>query len=352
MLTRPEFKISLENLADNYRVLKNKTGARPAAVVKADAYGLGASKVAQRLVREGCNAFFVAHAFEGAVVRSVAEQADIYVLQGIGEDSVADFKKCRLTPVIANPQMLAYWNTLGITNVRPIIQVETGLNRLGFRMSDAAALSQEQIGRFSYMLSHLACVDEHIHFMNARQREAFEAWRAKLKLPATFSASDGVFLGTPYHYDMVRLGAALYGLNVEAGKRSALKTVAFVRAPVLQISDVPAGDYIGYGATFAVTSFMRIAVVSIGYADGLMRSLSNRGQVRINGVRAPIVGRISMDNVMCDVSSVPHVQVGDMADILDDVYRADDMAADAGTIGYEILTTMGQGKRFCRSYIG
>lgn len=352
MRTRPEFKVSLENLVDNYRVLKQATQARPAAVIKADAYGLGAEQVAKCLAAEGCNAFFVAHAFEGAAVRAVVPYADIFVLQGIGQDSVADFKTYHLTPVIANPTMLSYWNTLGISDVRPIIQVETGLNRLGFRMTDAAALSAEQIGRFSYMLSHLACADEHTHFMNAHQRAAFETWREMLQLPATFSASDGVFLGTPYHYDMVRLGAALYGLNTEAGKRTTLKNVAFVRAPVLQIADVPAGSSVGYGATYTTDEPIRLAVVSIGYADGFMRSLSNRGHVRINGVLVPIIGRVSMDNIMCDVSKVPDVHEGDWADILDDVYRADDMASDAGTIGYEILTALGQGKRFCRFYIG
>ena len=351
ILTRGVFTVSLENLAHNYRVLKRLTSGRAAAVIKTDAYGLGASKVVQRLVAEGCDAFFVAHALEGAEIRAVAPHADIYVLQGIGQDSAELFWQHRLTPVIASPQMLSFWNGLNIDGVKPIIQVETGLNRLGFRASDIDVLLENGIGRFSYVLSHLACADDGCHFMNNKQRNAFETVRQKLNLPATLSASDGVFLGPDFQYDMVRLGAAMYGLNTVKGITiSALKPVVFVSAPVLQIAEVPEGDYVGYGATFQTKRLSKIAVVSIGYGDGLMRSLSNRGSVRLNGKPAPIVGRISMDNIMCDITDIEGVKVGDMAHILDDVYRADDMARDAGTIGYEVLCALGRGKRLCRVY--
>lgn len=351
VLTRPVFAVSLSHLAHNYKTLRRVSVGRAAAVVKTDAYGLGAVPVVRRLVQEGCDAFFVAHAMEGAEIRSVAPDADIYVLQGIGEDSAELFWKHHLTPVIAGPEMLALWNGLNIEGIKPIIQVETGLNRLGFRSSDIPTLLSAGVGRFSYVLSHLACADDQAHFMNMRQKQVFETVRQMLELPATLSASDGVFLGNGYHYDMVRLGAAMYGLNTVKGVTiSALKPVVSICAPVLQIAQVPQGDYVGYGATFKAEQPTKIAVVSVGYGDGLMRSLSNRGSVRINGQSAPIIGRISMDNLMCDITHIKDVKLGDMAYILDDVYRADDMAKDAGTIGYEILSTLGKGKRFLKCY--
>ncbi|MBR4927206.1 MAG: alanine racemase [Alphaproteobacteria bacterium] len=350
VFTGSTMTVSLKNLADNYNTLKKQTKSRAASVVKTNAYGLGAEQVVCRLVKEGCDAFFVAHAIEGRVVRRVAPQADIYVLQGIGTDSVEDFLTYGLTPVIANPDMLRFFKNTGITGVRPIIQVETGLNRLGFHQHDIASLTPEDRQNFSYILSHLACADDQQHFMNVRQQSVFEEMRKQFNIPATLAASDGAFLGEAFHYDMVRFGASLYGLNTVQGQTTTLKPTVYVTAPVLQVSDVSAGEYVGYGATYSVKTPQKIAVVSIGYGDGLPRSLSNKGRVRINGIYAPIVGRLSMDNIMCDVTHIPSVRVGDSAHILDDIYRADDMAQDAGTIGYEILTSLGKGFRFCKSY--
>ncbi len=350
LLTGSTMTVSLKNLADNYLGLKKQTNARAAVVVKTDAYGLGAEQVVRRLVREGCDAFFVAHAIEGRGVRRVAPKADIYVLQGIGADSVDDFAAYGLTPVIANPDMWRFFKNTGITGVRPIIQVETGLNRLGFHTDDIADLTADERKGFSYVLSHLACADDQSHFMNARQRSAFEEIRKQFNIPATLAASDGAFLGEAFHYDMVRFGASLYGLNTVQGQSTTLKPTVYVSAPILQISDVSAGNFVGYGATYAVETPKKIAVISIGYGDGLPRSLSNKGHVRIKGVHAPIVGRLSMDNIMCDVTHLSDIRVGDMAHILDDVYRADDMAQEAGTIGYEILTSLGKGFRFCKLY--
>lgn len=350
LLTQPKLTVSLKNLAQNYRDLCQKTDARPAAVVKANAYGLGAEPVVRKLDREGCDAFFVAHASEGAQIRPVVPDADIYVLQGIGKDSVADIRQFHLTPVLATPEMWHYWQQTGIQDIRPIIQVETGLNRLGFRQDDLKQLPSDFKQCFSYVLSHLACADEQSHPLNAQQKQRFDKIREQLNLPATLSASDGVFLGRDYHYDMVRLGAAMYGLNTVQGQQTSLKPVLFVSAPVLQVVSIEAGESVGYGASFIAEKPMKIAIVSIGYADGLPRCLSQCGCVRLHGSEAPIVGRISMDNIMCDVSCIPSVQIGDMADILDEVYRADDMAKHAKTIGYEILTDLGRGTRFCREY--
>ncbi len=357
--TQPRMCIHLNRLAENYHALKKTVpSAISAAVVKNDAYGLGAIAVARRLYIEGCRYFFVAHAFEGAQIRPHVENSDIYVLQGCGADSVDVFKAAHLTPVISTVKQLRFWQQNAFDDIRPIVQVETGLNRLGLKLSEVSALTVEQKKSFSFVLSHLACADEPAHLMNERQRATFEAVKTFFPdTPATLSATDGAFLGQNYHFDMVRFGAGLYGLNPFHPVSSqfqglTLKPVMYVSAPILRIADLKKGEYVGYGATFQASENMKIATVSIGYGDGLPRSLSNTGCVRINEHLAPIVGRVSMDNIMCDVSDVDAVQEGDYAAVLDDVYTADDIAAYAGTIGYEILSNLGKGVRFCKSYIG
>lgn len=359
IFTQPVMQIDLNHLAQNYQRLKKLSApSECGAVVKNDAYGLGAISVARRLYREGCRRFFVAHASEGAQIRPHVADAAIYVLQGIGTDSIALFKTAHLTPVLSTPGQLKFWEENALTDIRPILQVETGLNRLGLHLSDLRALTQAQKESFSYVLSHLACADEPTHFMNERQRLAFKEIKAFFpNTPATLSATDGVFLGKEYHFDMVRLGAGLYGLNPFHPaslypQGMTLKPVLYIKAPILRIADVKAGEYIGYGATYQALKNTKTATVSIGYGDGLPRALSNKGCVRIGGLFAPIIGRVSMDNVMCDVSDMNDVREGDFAAVLDDVYTADDMAVHAGTIGYEILSNLGKGDRFCKSYIG
>lgn len=349
--TRPKFDINLSHLADNYRTLAALCPtAYPAAVIKDNAYGLGALFVAERLYREGCRRFFVAHAMEGAAVRPVIPEADIYVLQGVGADSIVDIKQARLIPVLSTRAQLDFWHQQGIFDIHPVVQIETGLNRLGLREADWQALSGDQINTMSYMLSHLACADDGDHPLNESQRMQFEKARSVLQLPATLSASDGVFLGDSYHFDMVRLGAALYGLNTSPAHPNKMKAVVYVSAPVMQIADVNVGETVGYGATYRAEHPGRLAVVSIGYGDGLPRAVSNRGQIRFEGQSAPLIGRVSMDNIMCDVTALEGLAEGDFVQILDDVYTADHLAHDADTIGYEVISNLGKGERFCRSY--
>lgn len=358
IFTRPILEINLQNLLANYKLLsKLAPKSISAAVVKDDAYGLGAKKVAEFLYREGgCRSFFVAHGVEGAIVRSVAPEAEIYVLQGMGEDSLKDFQKCRLTPVISCPQQLEFWKKHRLDGIRPVIHIETGLNRLGFRENELTALSAEDKNEFSYVMSHLACADEQGHFMNARQLENFRRLTAKYfpGLPASLSASDGVFLGTEFQFDMVRLGAAMYGINTAPYRENRMQSLITVTAPVLQVEDLPEGEFVGYSATYRANSRRRIAIVSIGYGDGLPRSLSNVGKVFFkNGktrFEARIIGRISMDNVICDITGIPDVCPGDWAFLLDENYTLDDMGRDAGTIAYEVVSRLGKNSRFDRRY--
>ena len=356
--TTSVLNINLKKIVSNYLVLKKMAkGAVASAVVKDDAYGLGARDVADVLYKEGCRDFFVAHAFEGVEVRSVAKEANIYVLQGIGEDSLDYFKKASLIPVIAGPKMYEFWKDNKIEGIKPVIQVETGLNRLGFMVEDLENLSEEERGEFSYVLSHLSCADEKAHFMNARQLENFLDIKERFfkNTKATLSASDGVFLGKNFCFDMVRLGAGMYGINTAPYRENEMENVIELKAPVLVVKKLCKGEFVGYSATFRAYQDMKVAVISIGYADGVMRSLSNKGRVVFyqdgKPKFCPMIGRISMDNVIVDVSEIEDINVGDFMYLIDDNYRLEDMARDAGTIAYEVLSMLGNAKRFIRNYI-
>ena len=358
ILTRPVFEINLPAVLQNYQELqKLAANSIAAAVVKDDAYGLGAAKIADYLYRHAsCRHFFVAHGVEGAKVRAVAPEAAIYVLQGMGEDSLPLFEQHKLTPVISCLEQFRYWQNHPIAGIKPVIHIETGLNRLGFRENDIKELSAEERGGFSLVMSHLACADEKGHFMNAHQLSEFQRLRNKYfpGLPGSLSASDGVFLGEEFQFDMVRLGAAMYGINTAPYRQNIMKPVVKLTAPVLQLADLPEGDFVGYSATYRANSPRRLAIVSIGYGDGLPRSLSNVGKVYFakDGYRGEgrVLGRVSMDNLIVDVTDVKPIEVGDMAILLDEKYTLDDMGRDAGTIAYEVVSRLGKNPRFDRKY--
>ena len=331
--------IDLKALVQNYLYLKSQAPSSiAAAVVKNNAYGLGVERVVPVLVEAGCQNFFVALANEGARVRQYAPEANIYVLQGIGDDSISIFQQNKLTPVISSIKMFRFWQQNKIDGIKPILNVETGLNRLGFRLNDILLLTDEEKDEFSYLLSHLSCADEAFHFMNRHQIDAYNKIKTHFpKLKETLSASDGVFLGPDFQKDMVRLGAAMYGLNTAPDRQNKMKTVVYLKAPILQIADVPTGEYIGYGASYKTKKNMKIAIVSIGYADGMPRALAGRGRHKNQEQEIRLVGRLSMDNLMCDVTDVHGLEEGMFVDVLNEHYTADDMGYDAGTIGYEIL---------------
>lgn len=357
LYTTPILNINLKKLIANYNLLKSLSPAAiSAAVVKDDAYGLGAVEVVKALSGAGCNAFFVAHASEGAKIRPVVPNADIFVLQGIGEDSLSDFKTARLTPVICSPEMLSFWQQNQIAGIRPAIQVETGLNRLGFSLNELENLSSTERESFSFLLSHLSSADEPAHFMNARQLTRFTAIKNRFfkNTPATLSASDGVFLGADFRFDMVRLGAALYGINTAPYRQNQMQNIIELKAPVLQVKNLSSGEFVGYSATFRALTDMKIAIVSIGYGDGLPRSLSNRGKVVFyqnnTPVLCPIIGRVSMDNIICDVTNLKNLHAGEFAFIVNDIQTLDDLARDSGTIAYELISNIGKNPRFIKSY--
>lgn len=355
--TTPILNINLKKLVANYQLLQKLSGsAIAAAVIKDDAYGLGAKEVTTALYNAGCRHFFAAHGSEGAIIRKVAPEATIFVLQGIGEDSLTYFKEANLTPVICSKDMLAFWHQHQISGIRPAIQVETGLNRLGFSKEDLSTLSASELGEFSYVLSHLSCADEQAHFMNARQLSNFKEIKQKFfpSTPATLSASDGVFLGHDFCFDLTRLGAAMYGINTAPYRENEMSNILELKAPVLQVKPLAKGEFVGYSATFRAPADMKIAIVSIGYGDGLPRSLSNRGKVIFYENGKPyfctILGRVSMDNVICDVSALSNLKTGDWGYLINDDYTIDDIARDAGTIAYELISNLGHNPRFIKNY--
>lgn len=356
ILTRPILEINLNNLLDNYQKLeKLAPHSVSAAVVKDDAYGLNAAIVAKFLYDNGgCRNFFVAHAIEGERIFEGVPKAKIFVLQGIGEDSLEIFQRLKLIPVISSPEMFAFWQANRIDGIKPVIHIETGLNRLGFREKEIQALSETDRKEFSMVMSHLACADAKEHFMNEHQLDMFIHLKNEYfpNIPASLSASDGVFLGKDFQQDMVRLGAAMYGINTAPYRENQMLNVIRVKAPVLQIEDLPTGEFVGYSATYRANSPRKIAIISIGYGDGIPRSLSNVGKVffktRGKLSEARILGRISMDNIICDVTGIDGLEVGDMAFLIDDFYTLDDMGRDAGTISYEILSRIGKNTRFER----
>lgn len=358
IFTRPVLEINLDNLVKNYNLLaKIIAPATPSAVVKDDAYGIGAELVAQTLYEKAnCRNFWVAHAVEGAKIAPLVAGAKIYLLQGVGEDNIDLIKQFKLIPVIASPEMLEFWKQHKIEGIKPAIQVETGLNRLGFRLADLEKLSKDDLSLFSLVMSHLACADEKDHFMNQHQLDNFNYIRETYfpKLPASLSASDGAFLGDAFCCDMVRLGAAMYGINTAPYRPNQMNNIITVKAPVLEIAELPKGDFVGYSATYRAATNKKIAIVSIGYGDGIPRSLSNVGKVFFNICgkwhESRILGRVSMDNIICDVSDIDNLEVGDFGFLVFDDYTLDDIARDAGTISYEVLSRLGKNPRFDRKY--
>ncbi len=360
ILTRPILEINLANLLENYKMLEKLADkSTPAAVVKDDAYGLNAEIVAKTLYEKAnCRNFFTAHAVEAEKIAPNLKNARIFVLQGIGEDSLEIFKKNhQIIPVISSPEMFAFWKDNKIEGVKPVIHVETGLNRLGFRRKELEKLTETDKAEFGMVMSHLACADEKDHFMNEHQLRNFNEIRETFfpKLPASLSASDGVFLGHDFQQNLVRLGAAMYGINTAPYRENQMKNVVRIMAPVLQIEDLPKGDFVGYSATYRANTNRKIAIISIGYGDGIPRSLSNVGKVFFKNCaslsEARIIGRISMDNIICDVTGIENLKVGDMAFLSDDFYTLDDMGRDAGTISYEIMSRVGKNTRYIRRYI-
>lgn len=359
---RSELLVDLDALAANWCLIRDTVAPRTAgAVVKADGYGLGAMAVATRLFAEGCRDFFVATADEALTLRPhVARTARVHVFEGPQPATAASLAASDVIPVLNDAPQLACWRTAAAACGRALpasIQVDTGMARLGFDIDTLSRLAREPSSfagiDLQLLMTHLSCADVPANPHNASQLARFAAAQQLLpQLRSSIGNSAGALAGVLTRGDLVRPGIALYGSNPFADLRAiALREVASLRAPILQVRAVRQGETIGYGATFTATRDMRIAVVALGYADGYLRALSNCGWGVLDGQRVPLVGRVSMDLTTFDVTDVKaEVAPGAMITLLGGGVDIDALAHAAGTLGYELLTRLGP--RLKRRYLG
>jgi len=354
-------EVDLTGVAANWRLLAALVApAECAAVVKADAYGLGAPQVSAALAAAGCRLFFVATLDEAIAVRDrLPASCEIAVLNGPLPGSTGEFVFHRLIPVLNEPGQIADWAEIARRHggLAAMLHVDTGMARLGLTAPEFARLveqrPQESAIRWHGLMSHLACADQSLHPLNDLQHTRFAAMCRHFDgLPASLAASSGIFLGRRFHFDFVRPGAALYGINPQPDTPNPLRQVVRLKGRILQVREVERGESVGYGAAHVMERPGRLATVAVGYADGWLRSLSHRGSGRLGGKRLPLLGRVSMDLVVFDVTAADPslARPGGFIELLDDDYGVDAAAADAGTIGYEILTALG--RRYHRAYRG
>lgn len=352
--------VDLAAIRENYRSLRRRLGGTAcAAVLKADAYGLGADRVAPVLAAEGCRHFFVAHLEEGIALRPhVPETAEVFVLHGLmpGCEDIALAQ--RLTPVLNSLEQVEGWTGRArrLERALPaVLQLDTGMSRMGLPPAELDRIVDEPrllAGLdLRLVMSHLASAERQDRPANNTQRLRFDVARRRLPpAPASLANSSGIFLGPDFHYDMARPGASLYGLAPVAGAENPLRPVVRMQARVVQLRDIAAGDEVGYGLTWRAEGPTRIATVAVGYADGFPRSLTNAGTAHLGDIALPVVGAVSMDTVTLDVSALPEdaLRPGALVDLIGPHRSVDAVAAEAGTIGYEILIRLG--RRFRREY--
>ncbi len=355
--------IDLGAISANHRALALRVlPAECAAVVKGDGYGCGIDEVTATLSRAGCRTFFVAHLSEARRVRRIAPEAAIFVLNGFVTGTGPAFAECHARPVINSSVELAEWDhfvqTSGWTGGVGL-HVDTGMNRLGLSVDEAAAVAarmQSENHGLALLMSHLACADLPEHPLNDRQIRQFREIRTLFRgLPGSLANSSGIFLDASAHCDMVRPGAALYGVNPTPGRPNPMKPVIELKSRVLQVRSVPRGATVGYNAAWTARQDSRIAVIAAGYADGVPRAAdatdSPAGRlVLAAGEPCRIVGRVSMDLMAIDITALPPgaVRRGDWVTLIGEGLDLDAVGAQAGTIGYEVLT--GLGRRYRRTH--
>ena len=353
-------RIDLDALVENYRMIQRQVApAAVAGVVKANGYGLGADIVACSLQEAGCRHFFVAHLGEAMALRTMLDNGTaLFILNGLQPGMESDGAAIGAIPVLNSLDQIARWSEMARTLNRRLpaaLQADSGMSRLGLP-SDEVAILRAEPERLAgidlrLLMSHLACADDPDAPSNNKQRQSFETFSKDFPdVPRSLDNSGGSFLHAR-HFDMVRAGIALYG-GVPQGDSPIMQPVVSLNAGIIQLRTVPAGAAVGYGLTHVCERATRIATIAVGYADGWPRHLSNRGSAYIGGHRAPIVGRVSMDSITLDVTDIPDALLypGAPTELLGPHQTVDQVAADAGTIAYEILTQLGH--RYHRTILG
>jgi alanine racemase len=346
-MPRATLTVDLAAIRANWRALASLAApAECAAVVKADAYGLGAARVGPALAAEGARSFFVATADEALALRqALGAGPAIHCLNGVASDTAAAFAAAAVRPVLSAPEQVALARAAGLPAA---LQLDTGMNRLGLEPAELAAAPLDGLP-LTLVMSHLACADEPAHPMNAAQAEAFRALTADPRLaglPRSLAATGGILLGPSFRHDLVRPGIGLYG----GRPFTAARPVVTLDVPVLQVRLVAAGEAVGYAAAWVAPRASRIATIAAGYADGLIRAMGGRTRAFAGGHALPFVGRVSMDLITLDTTDAPHLAPGDTVRLIGPAQGVDDLADAAGTIGYEILTSLGT--RYARAYVG
>ncbi|MCA0272800.1 MAG: alanine racemase [Proteobacteria bacterium] len=338
--------VDLGAITRNWQALAGLSGrAEAGAVVKADCYGLGTERVAPALAAAGARRFFVAEASEGiAVRRAVGPGPEIYVFAGHMAGDASVIAGADLIPLLNAPEQIAR-HRAALPGHAFGIQFDTGMNRLGIEEADWRALSSDILSANPRLLmSHLACADEPGHAMNASQLAVFRRMTDGLGLPRSFAATGGILLGPEYHFDITRPGIGLYG----GDPFDSAEAVVRLSLPVIQTRTIPAGETVGYGNSWTAPKPSRIATLGAGYADGLIRAMTGKARVWHGSTPCPVVGRVSMDSMGVDVTHLPDTPGA--LDILCPAQGVDALATMAGTIGYEILTSLGH--RYRRDYTG
>ncbi|MFT4117297.1 alanine racemase [Bradyrhizobium sp.] len=357
--------VDLDAVIANWRKLeKTAVPAECAAVIKADGYGCGAGQVAQALAKAGCKTFFVATIEEARTVREAVPEITIYVLGGYFQNTGEHYAKINCRPVIGDLNELAEWDVFcrrtGWSG-GAAIHVDTGMNRLGLTLAEAQAIIPRiNAGDhgIALVMSHLVSAEQLNNPANAKQLAAFRGIASEFSgVPATLANSSGVFLGAAFQFDIVRPGAALYGVNPTPEADNPMQPVVDLKARIVQIRNVERGETVGYGGTWTARRPTKLAIIAVGYADGYFRAASSndgtRGaEVVVAGKRCPIAGRISMDLIAIDITDLPPnaARRGHMVTLLGDGITVDELAHHFGTIGYEVLTSLG--RRYARVYKG
>ena len=354
-------RIDCNHIAENYAYLQSiSPSARVSAVVKANAYGLGAEEVVKALQVKGCTLFFVATCEEGISLRKCFPDIEIAILNGIWTGPLEDFIHFKLCPVLNNLYDVTVWRNLakdrGCT-LSAILHVNTGMNRLGMPRSEVdnvtTNLEQAFLGLdIQYVMSHFCSSEDNDDPENMAQYTRFcELTGLFPHMKYSLANSSGIFRDPQYHFDLVRPGMALYGLNPTPEEVNPMKPVISLEVPVLQVHEARAGESIGYNCTYQLSKNEQVATVCLGYADGLLRTLSNQGALYWNGKKCPILGRVSMDLITVSLQNVQGEcpKPGDMMEVIGKHQSADDLAKSAGTIGYEVLTSLST--RYRRVYI-
>ncbi|RRN64106.1 alanine racemase [Caulobacter sp. 602-1] len=358
-LTDTRITIDLDALAANHAALRARAGgAEVAPAVKADAYGLGAAQVADRLWAEGARSFYVARLSEGVALRQAlgGREATIHVLDGVTPGSGDTLEGAKLTPVLNSLPQVEAWNAQARAGrLKAALHVDTGMNRLGLRPEELKVLvgAVDRLKRveIDLVVSHLACADEPTHPLNAIQLQRFQEAVALLpNARRSLAASAGLFLGAAYGFDQARPGISLYGGGPEGRPHPEIRAVATVEAPILQVRVVPRGESIGYGAGWTASQTTRVAIVAAGYADGIPRAAYPRGAVWFDGARRPMLGRVSMDLIAIDITDCDAARPGAMVELFGPNLPVDDAAEAAGTSAYERLTRLTL--RATRRYVG